>query len=223
LATGQSDGTVGVWEVATGQSIVSWQAHDASIHDVAFVEKGRVISSSADLTALLWDMRPRKRLKIDAWTALSGDDALEAYRAVWAVADDPNGPELLRSKIAAAKTADPEKVLQWLADLGADKFAVRETASKELQSLGRLVEPDLRIARAKVTSEEVRTRLDALLAKVPRERSGIEIVHARAVAAMELAGSDEAKKLLAEWAAGAPGARLTIDAKAALQRLPTSR
>jgi hypothetical protein len=74
-----------------------------------------------------------------------------------------------------------------------------------------------------VTSEEVRTRLDALLAKVPRERSGSEIIHARAVAAMELSTSDAAKKLLAEWSAGAPAARLTIDAKAALARLSTVR
>jgi len=44
-------------------------------------------------------------------------------------------------------------------------------------------------------------------------------VQARAVAAMELAGTSDANKLLAEWAAGAPAARLTIDAKAALVRL----
>jgi hypothetical protein len=43
------------------------------------------------------------------------------------------------------------------------------------------------------------------------------------VAAMELAGTDDAKNLLAEWKAGAPGARLTIDAKAALARLAATR
>lgn len=85
------------------------------------------------------------------------------------------------------------------------------------------IAPELKAARAKTANEEVRTRLDALVAKIPRERSGIEIVHARAVAAMELSASDPAKKLLAEWAAGAPGARLTIDAKAALQRLEMAR
>ncbi len=78
-------------------------------------------------------------------------------------------------------------------------------ASKELQALGRLIEPDLKAARAKATSEEVRTRLDGLIAKVPHERTGYEIVQARAVAALELSGSDAAKKLLAEWAAGARG------------------
>ena len=46
---------------------------------------------------------------------------------------------------------------------------------------------------------------------------------ARAVLAMELAGTDAAKRLIAEWAAGAPGARLTIDARAALARLEDRR
>jgi hypothetical protein len=36
---------------------------------------------------------------------------------------------------------------------------------------------------------------------------------------MQIANTAEARKLLAEWATGATGARLTIDAKAALARL----
>ena len=205
LVTASSDGVATVLEVTSGQSLVSWQAHSGSILSVAFADKGRVLTGSDDLTALLWDMKPRKKLKIPAWDALSGNDALEAYRAIWAIADDPKGPDLLRTKIAPAKPAVAKQVKQWLADLGADKYSVRESATRELQALGRLIEPELKAARAKVTSEEVRMRLDALVAKILRERSGGEIVHARAVAAMELSGSDAAKKLLADWAAGAPG------------------
>jgi hypothetical protein len=77
----------------------------------------------------------------------------------------------------------------------------------------------LRVARAKATDEEARTRLDDLLSKLPRERTAAELVQARAVAAMELAGTPEAKKVLTEWAAGASEARLTIDARAALRRM----
>ena len=43
------------------------------------------------------------------------------------------------------------------------------------------------------------------------------------LAAMELSASDAAKRLLDEWASGAPAARLTIDAKAALRRITPSR
>jgi hypothetical protein len=54
-------------------------------------------------------------------------------------------------------------------------------------------------------------------------RTPEEWVQARAVLVLELAATDIARKLLAEWAAGAPGARLTMDAKAALGRLSAHR
>ena len=47
-------------------------------------------------------------------------------------------------------------------------------------------------------------------------------MQARAVLAMEVAGTEAARKVLAEWADGTEGARLTIDAKAALSRLGRS-
>jgi WD40 repeat protein len=211
--------TLMLWDVASGQKLATWEGHRGHIDSIAFAGLGRVLTHAEDLTALLWDLRPKEKPTRAAWDALVGEDAVEGYRAVWAVAADPDGPELLRTKIAAAKPVVPERVKQLLIDLGADRYAVREAAVKELQDLGRAVEPELLTARAKATSEEVRTRLDALLAKIPRERSAAEVVHARAVAAMELAGTDAAKRVLADWAAGADGARLTRDARAALVRL----
>ena len=181
------------------------------------------MTGSSDLTALLWDLRPRANPKKPLWDALSGDEGRDAYRATWALASDPTAPELLRTKVSPPPPVPADNVKQWLADLAADRFAAREAATKALQNLGRLIEPDLRTARDKGTTEEQRTRLDALLAKIPRERTAAEVVQARAVQAMELAGTDAAKKLLAEWAAGPAGARLTQDAKAALGRLATTR
>jgi WD domain, G-beta repeat len=218
LVLGESDGTLSLWDLSSVKQLTRWHGHHDRINTIAFAGPGRVVTSSADLTALLWDLRPKEPPTKPAWNALAGGDALEAYRAVWAVAADPKGAELLRTRIDAAKPAPAEQMRQWLADLGADKYPVREEAMRELQALGRLVEPELRAARAVVKSEEVRARVDAILAKIPQERSGTEVVHARAVAAMELAGTDAAKKVLTEWAGGAPGARLTIDAKAALER-----
>lgn len=114
----------------------------------------------------------------------------------------------------AAKSFDA-----WTEQLGADRYRVREEAAKALRGQGRRVEAELRAALASTTSEEVRTRLESILAKVPRERNWDEAVQARAVAAMELAGTADAKKLLVEWASGAAGACLTTDAKAALGRI----
>jgi hypothetical protein len=139
--------------------------------------------------------------------------------AVWALADDPSSPALLRSKIRPAPLTSGAQIQQWIADIGSPRYATRESATAVLRDLGRLVEPELRALRAKTTDEEIRTRLDGLLDKLSPTRTAIEIVHARAVAAMEIAGTAEAKNLLAEWANGGAGSRLTIDAKAALARM----
>jgi WD40 repeat protein len=223
LATGSPDGLVALWDVATGRQVWAEHGHWAPVIRVGFAGPGRLVSTGRDLTALLWDLKADKKPAKPLWEALSGGDGLAAYQAVWALAADPAGPELLRGKVMPAKHPPAEAVRGWIKDLGADKFAVREAAAKSLRDLGRPVEADLRAARDSTTAEEVRTRLDGLLANLPRERTPAEVVHARAVAALELAGTDAAKKLLAEWAAGADGARLTIDAKAALGRLEARR
>jgi len=218
FAVGSDSGSWALWDVPTGTRLARFEGHRDKITSIGFAGRARVATGSQDLTALVWDLKPDEKPTGPLWEAISGDNAREAYRATWALAADPKTPELLRAKVSVP-TVSAEKVKQWIADLAADQFAVREAATKELQDLGRPAEPELRSARERVDSEEVRTRIDGLLAKIPRERSGIEIVQARAVAALELAGTAEAKKLLGEWGAGAPGARLTIDAKAALARL----
>jgi hypothetical protein len=223
LALGRGNGDWSLWDIPTGERVGVWEGHRDSITSIGFAGPGRVLTGSADLTALLWDLRPKEKPKKPVWEALSGDDGREAYRATWALAADPNAHELLRAKVSIPPPVPADKVKQYLADLSADRFAVREAATKALQDLGRLAEPDLRSARDAATTEEVRSRLDGLLAKIPRERTKAEIVQARAVQALELAGTDAAKKLLAEWAAGPAGARLTIDAKAALGRLAAAR
>jgi WD40 repeat protein len=223
LAIGTESGTVDLFDLTTGHSLGRWGRHRDGITTIHFAGLGRVLSSSGDQTALLWNLRPRTGPKGPAWDSLQERDGTEVWRAVWALEAEPQAPNLLRAKINSAIPPASDRVTQWLIDLGSDQFGAREVATKELQALGRLVETDLRAARKKASSEEVRTRLDALLSKITPERTPAELVQARAVAAMELAGTPAAKKLLAEWAAGALGARLTIDAKAALSRLGATR
>jgi WD40 repeat protein len=215
---------ISLWDVSTGQQLVSWEPERVTLfYGVSFAGPGRLVVVTENQTAWLWDLRPRKPLKKPTWEALSGNDPTDAYRAVWALADDPKGPDLLRAKIAPADRVPPAVVRTCIAALGADRYVVREAATAELVELGRRVEPELRAAYEREGSEEVRTRLATILKKLPRTRDATEVVHARAIAAMELAGTDAARKVLSEWAAGAPGARLTTDAKAAIARLPAHR
>ncbi|MBO0699231.1 MAG: PQQ-binding-like beta-propeller repeat protein, partial [Zavarzinella sp.] len=223
LATGSTNGMLAIWDVNTGEQVWARPGHPEGVNRVSFAGRRRLVSSSDDLTALVWDICPTHRPVRPVWEALSGTDGSEAWRAMWVLAADPKGPELLRAKVAALPAPPTGKMQQWLADLGADRFQTREAATRTLQDLGRVVESELRAARAATKFEEVRMRLDGLLAKIVPARTAAEIVQARAVAAMELAGNPAAKELLARWAGGAPAARLTIDSKAALQRLGPDR
>lgn len=222
LATGSADGMVALWDVTTGHQVWTRDGHRGTVVSVGFAGPGRLVSASEDRTVLLWDLKADRGPTRPLWDALSGNDGLDVYAAIWALAADPGGPRLLREKVLASKLP-AEQVRRWLADLDADRYAVREAASRALRDQGRLVEPELRAELAVTRAEEKRARLAALVARLTPERTGTEVVHARAVAALERAGTDAAKRVLAEWAAGAPGARLTKDAKAAMDRLEMSR
>jgi WD40 repeat protein len=222
VALGTQLGDLRLFDVATGLELDRWQGHRDEIVSVQFLGSGRVITGSADQTALLWNVRPRQRLTKPAWEALCGADAKEARCAIWALAEDPKGPELLRERMAGFGRIPVERIRQLLADLGADRYVVREQAFRSLAEFGNAVEAELKQTHQYTESAEVRARLDALLAKLTWERSPPDWARLRAVAAMELAGTADARKLLAEWAGGASRARLTMDAKAALGRLDVS-
>jgi hypothetical protein len=105
-------------------------------------------------------------------------------------------------------------------DLDSGTFEVREKASQELEQFGEAVVDALRKAKKGDVSVEQARRIEFLLAEFAGPVPGPEQLRAtRAVAALEQIGSPEAEKVLARLAAGAEGARLTEEAKAALERL----
>jgi hypothetical protein len=112
-------------------------------------------------------------------------------------------------------------VLKLIAELEARSFVVREKASAELERLGELAAADLRKALAGQPSLELRRRVETLLGRLRRPPLSAEpLRQVRAVEVLERVGSAEAKRLLETLAGGAPGVRLTEEARAALKRLP---
>jgi RNA polymerase sigma factor (sigma-70 family) len=225
LASGGYDGTVRIWEVATGAEVLSRKGHEGWVLQVEFGPEGRsVLSSSLDLTALLWDLRPssepgRERNLEALWSDLAGEP-VKAYRAIWElVGDARSASALLRKKLAPVKIdVDEWRLRALLADLDSDDVATRESASRALTAMGAAVEIPLRRALADSPSAEVQRRLLSLLDALKREPTPEEHRLMRAVQVMELCATAEARNVLRQWAGGAAGAPLTEQSKAALKR-----
>jgi len=225
LASAGSDGVISIWEGATGKEVLHLAGHDGEVGTVAFSPDGRTLFSHGnDGQGYLWNPRPKRvagpliGLK-ELWTDLAGTDATRTYQAVWAFADDPQAVEFLRKKCPPAVQPDEARLAKLIADLQSDKFNDRAAASQALADLAELAAPAMEEAFKNSSSVEQRKRLEALLATLKEGMSPVQITQARAVQALELAGSPEARKALKELAGGATGARLTQDAKAAIVRL----
>jgi RNA polymerase sigma factor (sigma-70 family) len=230
-----------VWESTTGKRLMhlpargrltSWTP-DAFATCMAFAPDGKSLATGhSDGTVLVWDMVPaRKGLagpagQVDVpacWDALAAVDAKKGWAAIEHLASaGAKALPVLRQNLRPVKV-DPKWLTARLADLDSDKFAVREAAIRDLEKVADEVESVLRRMLEKPPSEEVRTRLTRII-KILEARPMVvpspdEVRQLRAVLVLERIGSEEARMLLAELAAGAPDARLTLAAKGALERL----
>jgi hypothetical protein len=201
--------------------------HPGGVRALAFTLDGRrLVSSSDDTTALVWDLtggakeETLTRPQLEAlWADLASEDAARAYRAVWSLAAAPRqSVPFLELRLRPVPRLDPSKVTRLLADLDSDRFAVRQQAAAELERLEAAAEPALRRALEGRPSLETRRRLERLLARL-ETWSPERLRTLRAVEALERAGTPEARRLLNALAEGAAGAWLTREAAAARDRL----
>jgi hypothetical protein len=156
-----------------------------------------------------------------AWTALADGDGKAAHAAFWALVEHgPKAVALIGERVKPAPAVSADQVGKHISALNSSKFAERETATKALQEAGPAAGPALREALKDPPSEEARGRLDRLLALAEGERppDADDRRRLRAVAVLERINSPEARELLVKLAGGAPGAWLTTDAAAALER-----
>jgi HEAT repeat protein len=168
---------------------------------------------------LPWERLTANRLKA-LWHDLACVEAPRAERAFWtlALASDP-AVVFLRGRLRPVPRPDPARVARLAADLGSERYAVRQEAMVSLTEILDMAEPELRRALAAGPPLEVRRRLEILLEGLDPKRSPGRRSTLRSLDVLEQIDTAGARQLLKALAGGLPEARLTREARAALDRL----
>jgi WD40 repeat protein len=220
LAIGGEDGFLRIWDVPMRRELHRLHGHEGATQALGFSKDGRRLVSFGDGEGFVWDLRPgRDNGKgSNPFVDLLAKEGPKVYRAVWAIADDPQGPAKLRERIPPKHVdARPERIAQLIADLSSEQFKIRDAAMRSLAELEGSARSALVGALEKNPSLEMKRRMEKLLGELDTPTE-LTLQISRAVQAMELNGSEAARKLLQEWSEGTPGLRLTEESRAALAR-----
>jgi hypothetical protein len=230
LAASRPDGRIFLFDAAGGRELAVLANPGVPARSLEFRADGNVLASgNEDGTALLWDVstlrlrggRPLDPGAIDPlWTDLAGADAPTAYSAMQKLVEgQARAVETFAARLRATPDIPVERLRRRVVELDHAQFGVRQAAARELARDIDQAEPVLRASLQDNPSAERRRQIEALLDAPPAVMAGEELRALRAVEVLERIGSPEARRLLDRLAGGAPAARLTRDAKAALDRL----
>lgn len=235
LALVGKEDDIELWELLTGKLRRRFHGHQAGIVPLAFSPDGNsLLSGSNDTTVLIWDVARRLEARSGLpseiqlqglWRDLAGGDTEKADRAIHTLAaTTEQSLPFLKRHVPPAKIADEERLTRLIVDLDSDLFAVRERATQELERRGEGAETALRQALTKSPTLEARRRMENLLAQLRGMPLSPDTLRSlRAVEVLEYIGTPDSLRLLKSLADGAAQARLTREAKVALERLGKRR
>ncbi|MGD8625069.1 MAG: WD40 repeat domain-containing protein, partial [Anaerolineae bacterium] len=151
MVSGANDGTVFLWDVASGQLLKRLEGHTTYVLDVAFSPDGRrVLSGSGDQTAILWDVASGQVVH-----RLTGHTS-----SVRAVAFGPDGRTALTGENSLS---DPGELILW--DLDTD-----DAEARIIQRFGTKEGENRQGVRSVAISPDGRTALVGLSADPPHDR-----------------------------------------------------
>jgi RNA polymerase sigma factor (sigma-70 family) len=224
------DNSVAVYDTASWQELVRFGGHEGTVKRTFFGSNEATLLSASpeDGTALVWSIRssnadrPPDPAKL--WSDLCGDGPA-IRRGVWAAAQYPDiAIRLFREKWPPAKQPiDLEHIRRLITDLDDRRFSQRESATTQLQKVGRAAQDELQKELARGPSPEAKQRIESILTRlalpVTAEHSTDDARELRAVWALELSGTAAAERLLSEWAEAGTGKLLWAEAEHSLARL----
>jgi hypothetical protein len=237
---------VRVWEAATGREIYRHDPLGSPPSSVAFSPDGEwlafannqgatlaripVLAKRKGLTPRKLPPRVGKPVTLTAaqweklWAGLADEDAAKAYRAhLTLAAASEQTPRLIARRLRPAPLVTREqqaRIERLIADLENRRYAVRRAAARELEEMNELAEPFMQKKLASLPSLELYRRVQSLLKKWERQDPGPrQLRDLRALEVLERIGTPQAVRVLKTLARGAPPARLTHEARAALGRL----
>jgi hypothetical protein len=154
------------------------------------------------------------------WAEIGTENDLKLRRILKAFRSAP-GPAvaLFGAKVLPVREAQQAEVEQWIAALDDPAVARRDQAMQRLQRAAHEYAPLLRERLEQAGPGERRNRLTFVLGQAKDEAAPVALIKSlRVVTLLEQMGTPEARELLRALADGAPGARLTVEARVALER-----
>jgi WD40 repeat protein len=191
-----------------------------------------LVTGSADGTLIVWDVegfrqRPQKAAHLSAaeldatWSTLAGNDATAAYRAMARLTAAPEqAVPWVRQRLQPAPEVEPGRLGRLITELQSKRYVMRSKAIADLEELDELAEPALRKLLANRPTLELSRRLELMLGRLDKAvLTPDHLRQVRCVAVLERIGTPAARLLLERLGGGNQGARLTWEAREAMQRL----
>jgi len=215
-ASCHNDGSLTVYETVSGQILAHFLGHRGNVVAVAMTSDGsRVLSGGNDHQVLVWDVSPTKLAgkvvpvagadRTKEWDLLGTQHAKDAIKTIASFAADPEGTvAVFATKMKPRPASEPALLDRIFRDLDDPKFAVRDKADRELNTLGAAALGGVRVRVEQTTSTEVKKRANQFLRRFENEEFTVDRVRfARAVEILATMNTSAARRLLERLAGGA--------------------
>jgi WD40 repeat protein len=228
LATAGDDNTIRLWDVATGAERGRIAGHESQINALDFSPNGKLLAAaSCEAPVYIWDVFGLEKAKGNPalitqtdrdklWHNLAATDAAIGFQAICELVARPDeAVTLLKDGWMNLPRATPMQMQKWVEDLNSNQFAVRKSATAELDRFAFAHGDLLHKALEQAGSLEVRQRLEAILRRLDPERLRLK----RMLEVLERLGTAQPPQFLKALAAQTEDTELAREAAKGLKRL----